>query len=98
MYEYYCPSCHFVWYRDLPEEYCCPNCGNNLVIHKYKVIAPAKSTEMDMIAENAFLDSEVHREVQAQKRGTPENLERFWQSLPAWKVDQLTGTSRRTSQ
>ena len=50
------------------------------------------------IAENAFLDSEVHREVQAQKRGTPENLERFWQSLPAWKVDQLTGTSRRTSQ
>ena len=50
------------------------------------------------IAENAFLDSEVHREVQAQKRGTPGNLERFWQSLPAWKVDQLTGTSRRTSQ
>ena len=50
------------------------------------------------IAGNAFLDSEVHREVQARKRGTPESVERHWQSLPAWKVDQLTGTSRRTSQ
>ena len=43
------------------------------------------------IAENAFLDSEVHREVQAQKRGTPENLERFWQTLPSWKQDELRG-------
>ena len=87
MYEYYCPSCHFIWYRDLPEEYYCPNCGNNLCTSKYKTMAPAKRTE----AENAFLDSEVHQEIAAQKRGTPESVERFWQSLPAWKVDQLTG-------
>ena len=48
------------------------------------------STEI-RIAENAFLDSEVHREVEARKRGTPESVERFWQSLPAWKVDKLRG-------
>ena len=87
MYEYYCPSCHFIWYRDLPEEYYCPNCGNNLCTSKYKTMAPTKRTE----AENAFLDSDIHREIAAQKRGTPESVERFWQSLPAWKVDQLTG-------
>ena len=87
MYEYYCPSCHFIWYRDLPEEYYCPNCGNNLCTSKYKTMAPAKRTE----AENAFLDSEVHKEIAARKRGTPESVERHWQSLPVWKVDQLTG-------
>ena len=45
MYEYYCPSCHFIWYRDLPEEYYCPNCGNNLVIHKFKIMAPTKRAD-----------------------------------------------------
>jgi len=48
------------------------------------------STEI-RIAENAFLDSEVHREIQAQKQGTLESMERFWQSLPAWEVNKLRG-------
>ena len=43
------------------------------------------------IAENAFLDSEVHQKIAAQKRGTPESLERFWQTLPSWKQDELRG-------
>ena len=43
------------------------------------------------IAENAFMDSDIDREIAARKRGTPEGVERHWQSLPAWKVDQLTG-------
>ena len=43
------------------------------------------------IAENAFLDSEVHKEIASEQRGTPESVERHWQSLPAWKVDQLRG-------
>jgi len=43
------------------------------------------------IADRAALDSDIHREIAAQKRGTPESLERFWQTLPAWKVDQLRG-------
>jgi len=90
MYEYDCPSCHFIWYRDLPEEYCCPNCGNNVYTSRYKVIAPTERTG----AENAFLDSEVTQEVQARKRGTPESLERFWQSLPAWKQDEIRGVNK----
>ena len=43
------------------------------------------------IAENAFMDSDIHREIAAQKRGTPESVERFWQSLPVWEVDKLRG-------
>ena len=87
MYEYYCPSCHFVWYRATLEKYYCPNCGNSFCTSRYKTMAPAKNTE----AGNAFLDSEVHKGIAARKRGTPESVERHWQSLPAWKQDELRG-------
>ena len=49
------------------------------------------SSSETRIAENAFLDSEVHQKIAAQKRGTPESLERFWQTLPSWKQDELRG-------
>jgi len=52
---------------------------------------PSSTEIQDKIKANAALDSDIHREIAAQKRGTPESVERFWQSLPAWKVDQLTG-------
>ena len=28
------------------------------------------------------------------KRSTPESLDRFWESLPGWKADQLSGIHR----
>ena len=90
MYEYYCTSCYFVWYRATLEKYYCPNCGNSFCTSRYKTMTPTKRTE----AGSAFLDSEVHREVQARKRGTPESLERFWQSLPAWKQDEIRGVNK----
>ena len=52
---------------------------------------PSSTEIQDKIKANAALDSDIHREIAAQKRGTPESLERFWQSLPVWKVDQLRG-------
>ena len=52
---------------------------------------PSSTEIQDKIKANAFLDSDIHREIAARKRGTPESVERFWQSLPAWEVDKLRG-------
>ena len=61
------------------------------LIETIHALAIGEERLLRIASEIAASDEEIHKEAAAQRQGTVQSLDRFWENLPGYKADELSG-------